>query len=67
MQVAEKIVYRYIAKRRPMPQRRSGYTQKATIAGHKVYLRTGEYEGGQLGEIFIDMHKEGAAFRSLDE
>ena len=48
-----------------MPQRRSGYTQKATIAGHKVYLRTGEYEGGQLGEIFIDMHKEGAAFRSL--
>jgi ribonucleoside-diphosphate reductase alpha chain len=65
LQVAEKIVYRYIAKRRSMPQRRSGYTQKATIAGHKVYLRTGEYEGGQLGEIFIDMHKEGAAFRSL--
>ncbi len=65
LQVAERIVYRYIAKRRSMPQRRSGYTQKATIAGHKVYLRTGEYEGGQLGEIFIDMHKEGAAFRSL--
>jgi ribonucleoside-diphosphate reductase alpha chain len=65
LQIAEKIVYRYIAKRRPMPQRRSGYTQKATISGHKVYLRTGEYEGGQLGEIFIDMHKEGAAFRSL--
>jgi ribonucleotide reductase alpha subunit len=65
LQVAEKIVYRYIAKRRRMPQRRSGYTQKAVIAGHKVYLRTGEYEGGQLGEIFIDMHKEGAAFRSL--
>ncbi len=65
MQIAEKIVYRYIAKRHSMPQRRSGYTQKATIAGHKVYLRTGEYEGGQLGEIFIDMHKEGAAFRSL--
>jgi ribonucleoside-diphosphate reductase alpha chain len=65
MQIAEKIVYRYIAKRRPMPQRRSGYTQKATIAGHKVYLRTGEYEGGQLGEIFLDMHKEGAAFRSM--
>ena len=65
LQIAEKIIYRYIAKRRPMPQRRSGYTQKATIAGHKVYLRTGEYEGGQLGEIFIDMHKEGAAFRSL--
>jgi ribonucleoside-diphosphate reductase alpha chain len=65
MQVAEKIVYRYIAKRRRMPERRSGYTQKAVIAGHKVYLRTGEYEGGQIGEIFIDMHKEGAAFRSL--
>jgi ribonucleoside-diphosphate reductase alpha chain len=65
LQIAEKIVYRYIAKRRSMPQRRSGYTQKATISGHKVYLRTGEYEGGQLGEIFIDMHKEGAAFRSL--
>ncbi len=65
MQIAEKLVYRYIAKRRPMPARRSGYTQKVTIGGHKVYLRTGEYEGGQLGEIFIDMHKEGAAFRSL--
>jgi ribonucleoside-diphosphate reductase alpha chain len=65
LQVAEKIVYRYIAKRRRMPGRRSGYTQKAIIGGHKVYLRTGEYENGQLGEIFIDMHKEGAAFRSL--
>ncbi len=65
LQVAEKIVYRYIAKRRRMPERRSGYTQKAIIGGHKVYLRTGEYENGQLGEIFIDMHKEGAAFRSL--
>ncbi|MGH7737065.1 MAG: hypothetical protein ACREMP_04260 [Candidatus Tyrphobacter sp.] len=65
LQVAEKIVYRYIAKRRRLPERRSGYTQKAIVGGHKVYLRTGEYEGGQLGEIFIDMHKEGAAFRSL--
>ncbi len=65
LQIAEKIVYRYIAKRRRMPERRSGYTQKAVIGGHKVYLRTGEYENGQLGEIFIDMHKEGAAFRSL--
>jgi ribonucleoside-diphosphate reductase alpha chain len=65
LQIAEKIVYRYIAKRRRMPERRSGYTQKAVIGGHKVYLRTGDYEGGQLGEIFIDMHKEGAAFRSL--
>ncbi|MEO6913027.1 MAG: LAGLIDADG family homing endonuclease, partial [Candidatus Baltobacteraceae bacterium] len=65
LQIAEKIVYRYIAKRRRLPERRSGYTQKAIVGGHKVYLRTGEYEGGQLGEIFIDMHKEGAAFRSL--
>jgi len=65
LQIAERIVYRYIAKRRRMPERRSGYTQKAIVGGHKVYLRTGEYDGGQLGEIFIDMHKEGAAFRSL--
>ena len=48
-----------------LPQRRKGYTQKAIVGGHKVYLRTGEYEDGTLGEIFIDMHKEGAAFRSL--
>ncbi|MBC6496889.1 MAG: vitamin B12-dependent ribonucleotide reductase [Alphaproteobacteria bacterium GM7ARS4] len=52
-------------KRRALPTRRKGYTQKAVIGGHKVYLRTGEYEEGRLGEIFIDMHKEGAAFRSL--
>ncbi len=63
--VVEKVVTRYIAKRRKLPHRRRGYTQKATIAGHNVYLRTGEYDSGQLGEIFIDMHKEGAAFRSL--
>ncbi len=48
-----------------LPQRRKGYTQKAIVGGHKVYLRTGEYEDGKVGEIFIDMHKEGAAFRSL--
>ncbi|MBV8363148.1 MAG: vitamin B12-dependent ribonucleotide reductase, partial [Candidatus Eremiobacteraeota bacterium] len=65
VQIAERIVYRYIAKRRGMPHRRSGYTQKAVVGGHKVYLRTGEYDDGTLGEIFIDMHKEGAAFRSL--
>ena len=51
--------------RRRLPNRRKGYTQKAVVGGHKVYLRTGEYEDGGLGEIFIDMHKEGAAFRSL--
>ena len=48
-----------------MPDRRGGYTQKAVIGGHKVYLRTGEYDDKTIGEIFIDMHKEGAAFRSL--
>ncbi len=63
--VTEKLVHRYIAKRRRMPDRRGGYTQKATIGGHKVYIHTGEYSDGSLGEIFIDMHKEGAAFRSL--
>lgn len=63
--VTEKIVHRYLAKRRRMPDRRGGYTQKATIGGHKVYIHTGEYQDGSLGEIFIGMHKEGAAFRSL--
>jgi ribonucleoside-diphosphate reductase alpha chain len=51
--------------RQKLPERRKGYTQRAVIGGHKVYLRTGEYDDGHLGEIFIDMHKEGAAFRSL--
>src|SRR5262249_54291734 len=65
VRIAEKIVHRYIARRRRLPDRRAGYTQKARIGNHKIYLRTGEYEDGQLGEIFIDMHKEGAAFRSM--
>ncbi|MGH7010484.1 MAG: ribonucleotide reductase, partial [Caulobacteraceae bacterium] len=51
--------------RRRLPDRRKGYIQKAQVGGHKVYLHTGEYDDGDLGEIFIDMHKEGAAFRSL--
>lgn len=64
--VAERIVERIVAQhRRRLPERRKGYTQKATVGGHKVYLRTGEYEDGKLGEIFVDMHKEGAAFRSM--
>ncbi len=66
--VTEKIVERIVEReshRRRLPDRRKGYTQKAVVGGHKVYLRTGEYEDGSLGEIFIDMHKEGAAFRSL--
>lgn len=65
VKVAEKIIHRYIAKRRRLPDRRTGYTQKAKINGQSVYIRTGEYDNGQLGEIFIDMHREGAAFRSL--
>ena len=64
-QMAERVIIRYLARRRRLPDRRTGYTQKATVGGHKVFLRTGEYEDGALGEIFIDMHKEGAAFRSL--
>jgi ribonucleoside-diphosphate reductase alpha chain len=66
--IAERIVERIVekaAERARLPHRRKGYTQKAIVGGHKVYLRTGEYEDGSLGEIFIDMHKEGAAFRSL--
>ncbi len=65
MQMAERVIIRYLAKRRRLPDRRKGYTQKANVGGHKVFLRTGEYDDGALGEIFIDMHKEGAAFRSL--
>jgi ribonucleoside-diphosphate reductase alpha chain len=65
LRIAEKIVHRYIARRRRLPDRRAGYTQKTRIGNHKIYLRTGEYSDGTLGEIFIDMHKEGAAFRSM--
>jgi len=64
--IVERIVEREVRNRRErLPQRRKGYTQKAIVGGHKVYLRTGEYEDGRAGEIFVDMHKEGAAFRSL--
>ena len=65
--LAERIVRQVIrdGERRRLPHRRRGYTQKAIVGGHKVYLRTGEFDDGSLGEIFIDMHKEGASFRSL--
>ena len=68
---AEKIIEKVVVKeiirshREKLPHRRKGYTQKAIVGGHKVYLRTGEFEDGQLGEIFIDMHKEGAGFRAM--
>jgi ribonucleoside-diphosphate reductase alpha chain len=72
-QLSERIVERVVERiehvrdreRERLPDRRKGYTQKAIVGGHKVYLRTGEYEDGRLGEIFIDMHKEGAALRAL--
>src|SRR6056300_1099656 len=65
--IVEKVVIKEIIKteREKMPERRKGYTQKAIVGGHKVYLRTGEYTDGALGEIFIDMHKEGAGFRAM--
>jgi ribonucleoside-diphosphate reductase alpha chain len=65
LKTAEKIIHKYVARRQRLPFRRNGYTQKVKIGGQSVYLRTGEYSNGQLGEIFIDMHREGAAFRSL--
>ena len=65
VEVAERIIHKYVARRQRLPFRREGYTQKVKIGGQSVYLRTGEYKNGQLGEIFIDMHREGAAFRSL--
>jgi ribonucleoside-diphosphate reductase alpha chain len=65
--VVERLVERIVVmrEREKMPDRRKGYTQKAVVGGHKVYLRTGEYDDGRIGEIFIDMHKEGAALRSF--
>ncbi|WP_412507496.1 vitamin B12-dependent ribonucleotide reductase [Roseovarius sp. SYSU LYC5161] len=65
--IVEKVVVKEVLKshREKMPERRKGYTQKAIVGGHKVYLRTGEYGDGSLGEIFIDMHKEGAGFRAM--
>ncbi|WP_137156180.1 vitamin B12-dependent ribonucleotide reductase [Rhizobium sp. FKL33] len=63
--IVERVVERLVREREKLPNRRQGYTQKAVIGGHKVYLRTGEFGDGRLGEIFIDMHKEGAAFRAM--
>jgi ribonucleoside-diphosphate reductase alpha chain len=63
--IVERVIERLYRDREKLPNRRKGYTQKAVIGGHKVYLRTGEFDDGRLGEIFIDMHKEGAAFRAM--
>lgn len=65
IKIAERVVTKIITTRRPLPDRRGGYTQKVRVGAHKLYLRTGEYENGDLGEIFVDLHKEGAAFRSM--
>lgn len=65
MKAAETMVTHYLAQRKALPAKRRGYIQKARVGGHNVYLRTGEYPDGTLGEIFIDLHREGAAFRSL--
>ena len=63
--IVERIIERVVRDREKLPNRRKGYTQKAVVGGHKVYLRTGEFDDGRIGEIFIDMHKEGAAFRAM--
>src|SRR6185369_11693848 len=54
-----------IVHRKKLPEKRAGFTQKSKVAGHTIFVRTGEYDDSTLGEIFIDMHKEGASFRSL--
>ncbi len=63
--IVERVVEKIVRDREKLPNRRQGYTQKAVVGGHKVYLRTGEFGDGRIGEIFIDMHKEGAAFRAM--
>ncbi|MCP4317461.1 MAG: vitamin B12-dependent ribonucleotide reductase [Hyphomicrobiales bacterium] len=63
--IVERVVEKVVREREKLPNRRKGYTQKAVVGGHKVYLRSGEFDDGRIGEIFIDMHKEGAAFRAM--
>ncbi len=64
-EITTKVITEYVRKRRSLPSRRAGYTQKVKIDGHSIYLRTGEYEDGQLGEIFLDINKEGTLLRSM--
>ncbi|MCS6809404.1 MAG: vitamin B12-dependent ribonucleotide reductase [Bacteroidota bacterium] len=63
VQIIEKVYHR--AQRRRLPKKRTGHIREASVGGHKVFLRTGEFEDGTLGEIFIDMYKEGASFKGL--
>ncbi len=64
-EITTKVITEYVRKRRPLPSRRAGYTQKVKIDGHSIYLRTGEYDDGQVGEIFLDINKEGTLLRSM--
>ncbi|WP_417691761.1 vitamin B12-dependent ribonucleotide reductase [Roseibium sp.] len=63
--IVERIVERAVRSQEKLPTRRKGYTQKAKIGGHTIFLRTGEYDDGRLGEIFLDMNKEGSALRAF--
>lgn len=63
--IVERIVERVVREQEKLPTRRKGYTQKAKIGGHTIFLRTGEYDDGRLGEIFLDMNKEGSALRAF--
>ncbi len=62
-EIQELIVHKI--ERRRLPKRRKGVTQEVMIGGHKVFIQTGEYDNGDLGEVFVSMYKEGAAYRSL--
>ena len=64
-EIATRIVKEYLSTRRPLPGKRKGYTQKVKIGGHNIYVRTGEYEDGKVGEIFLDINKEGTLLRSM--
>jgi ribonucleoside-diphosphate reductase alpha chain len=64
-ELTNQFIIRYLAEKKPLPSKRQGYTQKVKIGGHSIYLRTGEYEDGSLGEIFLDINKEGSLLRSM--
>ncbi|WP_188907382.1 vitamin B12-dependent ribonucleotide reductase [Aureimonas endophytica] len=63
--IVERTVEKVVRSQEKLPSRRKGYTQKAKIGGHTIFLRTGEYDDGRLGEIFLDMNKEGSALRAF--
>ncbi|ACM26336.1 vitamin B12-dependent ribonucleotide reductase [Rhizobium rhizogenes] len=63
--IVERVIEKVVRSQEKLPGRRKGYTQKAKIGGHTIFLRTGEYDDGRLGEIFLDMNKEGSALRAF--